>query len=274
MVAVAAIGLAAAAASRFLPTFRTWRLVNTDVPGSIVEGDFEALGVTRNVSANYATHKALNQFKPITQYLSGNLDTLSFQGRLYQSHGFDNITEKFNTLVAWTNRDPDLRRPPIVLFSVGDGDTVYFDNALSIIKSISDIQYDSPTVTGGVRGIAFTINLEEYAEFSLENPPPPETRYARAKDGEYMELLAQREYGEPLLGDVIRKRHPALQIVEAGDVVKLPSFDAIRTTAVIPRSIALQGLTLRKESDQKDVRDFHFDRNNRTFYSTVIPKGL
>lgn len=254
---------------------RAWRIENTD-SGEVVEGDFEALGPTRNVAGRWAHKNSLNQFKPITQYLGGELDTFTFQGRVFQTAGalFD-VTEKFNKMVAWTNRDPDLRRPPIVLFSIGDGNTAIFDNVLAFIESVSDISYDSPNVFGGVRGITFTINLREFNEFSLENEPPPETRYANAKEGEYMELLAEREYGQPLMGDIIRKRHPALQVVETGDVIGLPSFEAIRSIAIVPRSLALRTLTGRKETANTIVRDFYIDKlGAREVVSLIVPEGI
>ena len=269
----AGVGLAAAIASRFLPNLRIWRITNTDT-GETVEGDFEAVGISRTVSASYAEHKTLGQFKPLTQFLGGNSDKLTFQARVYQSHAFDNVEEKFQRLIAWVLRDPDRFRPPIVLFSVGDASPVYFDNALAVIEGISDITYDSPTVTGAVRGITFTINLKEYTEYSLENVPAPESRFARAKAGEYMELITQHEYSNPLLGDVIRKRHPDLQIVQAADIVKLPSLEAIKNSIVEPKSIALKTSLGRKSTVQKTLHEFHFDRTNRTFRSTIVPTGL
>lgn len=270
---VPALGITAAIASRFLANQRTWKILNTDT-GQTVEGDFEASDINRTVSSNWAVHHSLNQRKPVLQFLSGNADKLSFRARVFASHAFDKITEKFQTLVAWVQRDPDLSRPPIVLFSVGDGDDAYFDNALAVIESVSDIQYDSPTVSGTIRGISFTINLLEYTEYSLENIPPPETRYAHAKTGEYMELLAVREYGEPLLGDVIRDRHPALQIVSPGDIVKLPSLAAIQDSVIAPRSIAFQTMLGNSGTDQQTLRSFFFDRNNRSYKSTIVPAGL
>lgn len=262
------------------PTHRNWFLVNTDT-GEEITGQFEAVGVTRNVKSNYSRKTALNRATPITQYLNGDADTLTFQGRIFrrdvlQGSGLlgPRPQDELQTLIAWTKRDPNLGRPPIVILGVGDGDPIY-GAFFSVIDSISDIFYDSPVSTGAFRGATFTVDLSQYSEdFSVEPFAPPETRYARAKDGDYYELLAAEEYGQPLLGDIIRKRHPEKQIVQSGDVVKLPSLDAIRTIAIQPTSIALKGITSRRDSPQKTLREFHQERLNRTVSSVIVPAGF
>lgn len=270
----AGIGLAASTASRFINmnTFRAWHITNTDT-GETIDGDFESNDITREISSNWVQHGSVNQDKPISQYLSGEADSVTFTARLFAGSALDDITPKFEKLSSWVKKDKDLGRPPLVLFYVGDGNPVYGD-FFSFIKAISGITYDSPTITGAVRGMTFSISLSEYTEFSLENVPPPETRYARAKEGEYMELLAQREYNDPMLGDVIRNRHPELQLVEAGDTVRLPSKAAIQNEAIAPRSLQLKTILDSKETPQKLLRDFHFDRLNRTYRTTRIPRGL
>jgi hypothetical protein len=256
-----------------LPNFRAWHIINTDNFEEI-EGDFEAVGVTRNVTTSYSQKTTLNRQDPITQFLHGNADTLTFQGRAFAHDALlGDATEKLTKLIEWTKRDPDLGRPPVVLFFVGDADPIYGD-FFSIIESISDITYDSPTVTGAVRGVSFTVNLRQFTEFELETGPAPETRSHNAKQGEYMELIAEAEYGNPMMGDIIRKRHPDLQLLRTGNVVGLPSFEAIRRTKVVPTSIQLQGLTKSKASPQKDLRDHHLDRLNRIGRSVVVPEGL
>lgn len=256
-----------------LPSFRNWHIINTDT-GETVDGQFEGVAVTRNVTTSYQRTSRLNAQHPITQFLHGNADTLSFGGRIFRRDVLDGgVTESLDKLIAWTKRVEALGRPPIVLFYVGDGDPIYGD-FFSVIDSVTDIVFDSPLSTGAVRGATFTVNLTQYTEFTLVNEPPPETRYARAKGGDYYELLAQREYGEPMLGDVVRKRHPAIQIVQAGQVIKLPSKEAIRSIPIAPTSIQLRGLTSRKSSPQKALREFHLDRLNRTRLSVAIPPGL
>jgi hypothetical protein len=273
MVIGAVAGLAAAVGTAIIPDLRVWHLTNTDT-GETSDGDFEATDVKREISTNYAELRSLGQAKPLTQWLNGNLDRVSFRVRMYQSHILDNLEARFEKIVSWVRKDPKLLRPPIVLFYVGDGSPMYGDH-FSVIESISDVQFDSPTIIGSVRGVAFTLSLKEYVEYSLENIPPPESRYAHAQEGDYMELLAWQEYGDPLLGDVIRKRHPDLDNdLDTGDVVKLPSLEAIKKSTIEPKSIALKTSLGRKATPQKALAEFHFARTNRPYYSTIVPRGI
>jgi hypothetical protein len=277
------------------PNKRSWKLLNFD-SGEEIEGDFEAVGLTRNVSNNYTTKTALGRQHPVTQYLNGNLDTLSFEGRIrardvFETQGFRaspaNISsfvqggppilkpgERLDLLVSWTRVDPDLGRPPLVYFSLGEGDVGYGDS-LSIITSIDNIVYDTLTNNGELRGCVFTVNLQQYEDdYEIGTFEPPETRYARAKNGEYYELLCQREYGNPLLAIEILNRHPEQPIPQPGDIVRLPSFDAIRSAKLATRSIALSGIRSSAESPQKDLRQHYTDRLNRQKKSLTVPKGL
>lgn len=254
---------------------RTWHLVNVDTFDEI-EGDFEAVGVTRNVQTSYARHTSLNRQNPITQFLHGNADQLTFQARVFQKHALDfNVEEKLEKLIDWTKKDKELGRPPIVLFWIGAGSSAFFGDGFATIDSITDILFDSVTILGEVRGATFTINLTEFAEFDLEKGTEGgNTRFHKAKTGEYMELVAAREYGDPLLGDIIRKNHPDLQVVQVGDTIALPAIELIRGTAIVPRSVPFLGYLERRDSLTKDLRTFHFERVNRTFRSHTIPEGL
>lgn len=258
-----------------LPNLRAWHLINTDT-AEVIDGDFEAEEVSRNITTTYGESTSLNRQQPITQFLHGNAEVVSFQARFFADSAFSSVTGKFEKLVSWAKRDEELGRPPVVGFWIGDGDTAY-GNFFSVIESISDIKYDSPTATGAVRGVTCTITLRQFEEFDIAGVTarsPPETRFHAVRDGEYMELIAEREYGRPLLGDVVRKRHPRLQQPNVGDIIKLPSLEAIRRVSVQPTSIALRGLTVRKDSPQRRLLEFHTARLNRSMVSTSVPEGL
>lgn len=272
---------------------RGWSLTNTD-DGEEVRGDYEAEGITRNVSASYGETHALNSQIAVTQFLHGNSDTLSFQATFFDDSvaGFAGITgaveaiqadlaggpvkalEKLEKLEEWARRIDDLQRPAIVLFVAGDGSI----SQLSIIESLDSIQYGPLGLTGEPKLITLTINLRQFVPVDFEELAgefsPPTTRYHRVKYGEYAELVAHREYKKPLFGDVIRRIHDRNQIWQTSDIIKLPSFAAIRTEVIKPRSLQLSGLTSKKASPQKTLREYHFDRLNRTFSSKVIPEGI
>lgn len=279
--------------------FSNWNLINLDTD-QVLEGDFEAENVTRNVSVSFVDHHTLSKESPITQYLHGNSDTLSFDGRFFVDPAVFSLTglpfgalgagvglvpdtgitgryslrpsEKMEILEKWASVDPDLNRPAIVLFSIGDGEL----SQTSVIESISNIVYDRPLLTGEIRGISFSLTLKQFVPFDIDlaNLPPPRTRYHHTKAFEYYELLAASEYGDPLLGDVVRKEHPDQSILYTGDVVKLPSLAAIQSTSVIPRSIPFMNLESNVASEQRTLRKQVIDRLNVSRFSTVIPDGL
>lgn len=275
-----------------------WHMLNQDTSEEL-EGDFEAQDVTRNVSSAYIEHFALSRQSPITQYLHGNVKTLSFTGRFFADPAILSITglpfagpvpflpaaakapgnrfslrpsEKLAKLEAWTDVDPELLRPPIVQFTIGNGEL----SQTSVIESISNIRYDRPLLTGEVRGVTFTVNLRHFVPFDMEtaSEPFPDTRYHHVTSGEYYELVAEREYGFPLLGDLVRKRHPRQAIVHEGNIVALPPVRAIQHTPITPQSIVLKNVTSDAESPQGQLKQVVLDRLNKTKFSTVIPDGI
>lgn len=279
--------------------FTNWTLINLDTNEEL-EGDFEAENVTRNVSVQYVEHHTLSRENPILQFVHGGLDKLTFDGRFFIDPAIFSLSglpfaalgagvgllpdpgisgpfslrpaEKLAILEKWASVDPDLGRPPIVLFAIGDGEL----SQISLIESISNILYDRPLLTGEIRGISFSMSLIKFVQFDIEtaSEPPPDSRYHHTKEREYYELIAEREYGTPILGDIVRKRHPDKAILQTNDVVKLPSVGAIKTIQVIPRSIQLQGLNEQAPSPQRTLRQLVIDRLNITRFSTIVPEGI
>jgi len=265
------LGAALTVAGAFLPNLRAWHMLNVDTVEEL-EGQYEAEGITENVGAAYANVHGLNRQSAITQFLHGEVDTLSFDARLFAHDTFfSSVTDDLNTLKSWVRRDDRVARPPIIVFWVGDA-SIYLE---CVITKISGITYDTQTVLGAVRGCSMNIELAQYVPFELESGPAPETRYHRTKSREYPELLAVREYGDPMLGVIIRHRHPQKLLFLPGDTAKLPSVDAIKNKPRVPQSNALKGLTSRKASDQRDTREDTFMAlNARTYVSTLIPEDL
>jgi hypothetical protein len=252
----------------FLPNFRSWFLENTDT-GQVIQGQFEPDGpVTKDVKSNYETHTTLNRQNPITQYINGTPDAISFQARIFNQHSLDFTAEEQITLLElWAKRDPVFKRPPIVSFWMGDAH-VYLTTA--VITGLSGIQFGRPSFFGGLRDVTLTINLQQYEPFDLEDSEIFETRYHHARVRDYYEMLTEREYGNPLLGDVIRKRHPTLPNVQTGDVIKLPSIEAIRTERVDTKSIPLKTAFGRKDTVQRKLRIDMLSRRDRPYVSHVL----
>jgi len=246
---------------------RKWFLRNED-SGETMEGQFAPTGLTRDVANNYAQHTALNRANTIIQYLNSKADTLVLQAGFFAQDFTKGaaVEERLEKLVSWAKRDPDLLRPPRVLFWIGNGHL----EQLSVIDSISGITYGEPTILGEIREVSFTVNLLQFVEFNLDDQESFDTRFHHTKERDYYELLTQREYGDPLRGDVIRKQHPTQPNLTPGAIVRLPSIEGVRTERVETKSIPLKTAYGRKETPQRSLRIDMFDRRNRPFVSHVI----
>jgi hypothetical protein len=249
---------------------RTWFLTNTETFQTI-EGQFEATGVTESGwGGEYAEHFSLNAAKAITQFLHGQTNKITFQARLrsYSAIDFSDIEDTLNNLKVWSTKLAGADgHPPILTFWIGDA---HIQLPECVIESLGDIQYDQPTAFGGLRGCTFTITLREYVPFSLDESFFGETRYHRARRRDYYEALTLREYGDPMLGDVIRKRHPDKPNIQAGDVIKLPDKSTLRTAKVKQTSLALKTGFDKEDTAQKRLRKDMLDKRNRPFVSHVI----
>jgi len=250
----------------FLST-KKWHIRNEE-SGESIEGQFPAEALTLEVGSNWAQHTSLNRSTPVTQFLNGKADTISFQS-IFHARDFtaaSKTQDKLETLISWARRDSELGRPPIVTFWVGDGHL----EQLSFIDSISGIEYGEPGITGGIKQVKFTIKLRQYVEFNIGDTEATDTRYHRTREGEYYEMLTYRQYGNPLLGDVIRKRNPKTPTLTTGTVVKLPSIAGIRTEKVEPTSTPLKSVTKREDTPQKLLRASKFDSHSGSYTSHVL----
>jgi hypothetical protein len=254
------------------PNLKVWNL-QSQFDGALVQGQFESLDVTENLSTAYADNWSLGRRAPISQWLHGELETITFTAKFYDTRSlFDSFTgeDALAKLKEWVRPHSSLGHPEVLTFWVGDGSFAFFVNC--VVTSLGGIKYDRPTIFGGLRGFEATITLREYVPYSLEEgqSSPLESRYHRAKAGDYYEMLTQREYNNPALGDIIRKRNPTKPNLQVGDVVKLPDISAIRKDKVEQKSIALQTGFGKKLTAQKSLRIAMFDSRNRSKVSHVI----
>ncbi len=251
----------------FYPTMKSWFLQN-QTTFQILMGKFAPVNLTKNVKPNYAHHVALSRTKEITQFLSQEADTLSFRVVMHDNDSITGSTEEdYALLESWAKPDSLYgNKPPALVFWVGQG----WSMMNCIIESLSDIRYEDPTIIGTIRGLSLTINLRAYEPFSLTGGALYETRYHRAVTRDYYELLAYREYNNPMLGISIRNRHPDKANIQVGDSIRLPSVEAVRKEKAQPISISLKTLTGKKDTSQKILREEIFERLNVTYVSHII----
>lgn len=260
------IGQGIALATKLIPNFRTWYLENLD-SGQTLQGQFSPQATTENVTVNWAQQTALNRGNAILQFVNENNDTLSFQGRFFR----DGVTDadpkaKLDQLKSWARINSNVRRPPVLQFYVGDGHV----QMNVVITGITNIVYGRPDALGGLRDVSFQVGLLQFEPFSLDDEGSTDTRYARAKDREYYELLAYEEYGNPLLGDYIRKLHPDQATLQDGDVVRLPSIEGVRNQRITQTSIPLQTGFGRRDTPQRSLRLFWFEKRSDPKVSHVF----
>lgn len=254
----------AAAASTFIPNFKIWNIRNLDT-GQVLQGQFEAENVAREIGTNWGQFTSLNREHPILQFLNGAAEKVSFDGRFFRNHALDTSPEvKLEILTSWAKRDrnANLRRPPILQFWVGDGHVM-----INCVITGINIGFQRPDFFGGLRHCSFTVSLLEFSTFSVDDAEEVNTRYARARERDYYELLAFEEYGNPLIGDVIRKAHPQYQQLQPGDIVKLPSIEGVRTVEITQTSIPLKTAFGRKDTPQRALRLQFFEKRSGSYVS-------
>lgn len=235
---------------------RIWRLRNLDT-GEVVEGQFEPTEMRERFGSDWVKIQSLGRARPFLQFVGGISNEVSFVGFVFAQHSEDRRPEIEVAIIRrWATKARELERPPILSFTVGDGH-VALDEC--VIDGEVEVNYERMKSGGGMLGARVSMRLTRFDQFKLETGIAnantesgfPESRYANAQAGDYYELLCAREYGNPLLGDAIRKRNPSLSTLKVGDVVKLPSIAAIRDMVLEPTSPPLFGTQRRKPTSER-----------------------
>lgn len=216
--------------------FRTWWLRNSDT-GDLVQGQFEPEDLTHTIGSRYSTHYAQGRAHPITQFLGGELEGVSFTATIYAEHIIQNGVEVPDTLKEWAQKDRILDRPPILEFWVGDG----FVAMPCLLEPIT-LNYFHPREFGRSRGAKIRISLRRYEPYRLDERQNFDTRYHRVSSWDYYEMLCYREYRRPEWGVLIAQQHPQQRSLKLGDVVRLPSAPGLRIRRVEPKSTVFSGL--------------------------------
>lgn len=247
-----------------MPTFKSWFLVNLD-EFETIQGQFFALDLKQKVGAEYREHWALNRQHAILQWVHGKTPTTTFRAFYYAKHTGDDITATVDRIKSWTQRLELKGRPPVLLFWVGDG---HVTETTCVLEDV-DVTIHEPTAEGEMRHAELVLSLRAYKEFDIGLVGNTDTRYHHARERDYYEMLCVNEYGDPSLGDIIRKRHPDKANLVVGDVVKLPAIEGVRKSVVKTTSIPLAGAYDRKDNPARTLRIDMFNRRNRSYTSHV-----
>lgn len=161
----------------------------------------------------YADIFTVNMEHPITQWIHGNQQKITFDSMFWAPDFDTGITLKWENMVYLTQRDPVLRRPPVCVFTCGTeiAETVFVEN-------ITNVKIGTMKPDGTLQSVHFTLTLRKFVP-STSRPtdpstPEPKSAIHQAKTGDTYESIARMAYNQPLYGEVLRREagfHPDLK---------------------------------------------------------------
>jgi len=255
-----------------------WSLVSQD-DGTEVRGQFMPSGLVENVAGDWAEQSTIGLDQPILQFVSGRLDTISFDAKLWALHQGSANTPKddlesepqsisgtarsrFSDIRNLARSDPDLGRPHVWLFTVG---TQF--SQLVVVRSVGGIRYDRMRPDGSLRGALFSIDMARYLEAGLSQIAAGESLVSGALEGEDYEALAKRVYKEPILGEALRRRNPDRRYLAAGDLVHVPRARTLRSEI---QPLRPASLFLKPGNDQDQLRRDSFEVHSGDHLSHIL----
>lgn len=210
-----------------------WSLTNLDT-GVIFRGQFNLDDVSEVSGGVVSEQNRYGKQDAVTQWTNGKPTGYSFSTLFYSRHSEEDAYSLFETLKSFSQKDPNLGRAPICRFVFGRfiRDQVYVEDASPT--------YSDVTADGTPRRIEVSVSLKRYIPFTSlnvdPNRPGGNTLYKVVSDAERSyEAIAKRFYGDPLLGDRLRKRHPDAPMAPVdGQIVEIPLRSVILQETVEP----------------------------------------
>jgi len=253
-----------------------WRLKMIDPPYTSFVGQFRASDLVEQVGARISDRGALNKQDTEKVWLGGEPGTVTFTTRVWATSANKSVRKSIELLRTFTKRDEKLKRAPLFVFTSG------VDLRFNVfVKSIGGVTYDNPRNDGTIRGATFNVNMLVVDDIPSEQNTqslsslvstglgligaspafrksvvdfidvPGGSLHLKGKkiiikDGQTFEHIAQQEYGDANVGDVLRRVHynnPGNTIknsLEVGDYIDLVDDSEIFSIKVTPQSIALK----------------------------------
>lgn len=267
------------------PNVRIWHLVIEESVasgpylqrGDRISGQFIAQDMSHDISSNIVEGGGFSRTDPIIQWIGGKLETVSFAARLFSEHSRDfTATNKLEEIKLLTKAHPPFNRPPLTRFFWGN---VIPQGMLCFVDSIGGIKYDEIRQDGSIHGLTLGLTLKKFTEFRVERnvvSQMEQTPVHVVRSGETYEMVAQRHYGDALLGVLLRRINPRYPMEEwaprgvsdlaANEVIKLYSQSELDDEKILPESHIFD------ENDQisQENRRYYFrKRGQRT---AVMPR--
>jgi hypothetical protein len=221
--------------------------------GTRITSQFGPTSFRRTKTSKSASSGGYSMPHEINQWIGGGQETISMEVRLFSMHSQDQTArDKYTILKDLAEPNPDLGRPPILLFFWGN---IIPDGFPCYIDGWGDEQFDEIRPDGSIRGVTLQLTLRRYTDFFIEQEaaePQERTPTQVAKDGDTYELIAGRHYGDPMYGVLLRRmnsRKPfedtaprLIADLEYGDKVKIyPKRDMQSAGRITPESHILKG---------------------------------
>lgn len=214
--------------------------------GDRISGQFTPQQMTKNKGSVIAEAGGYSRMSPIIQWVGGKLDTYTFQARLFSAHRDDQTAaDKLTQIEYLMEAESTLGRPPIVSFFWG---VAIPDGFPCMVDSIGGITYDEIRSDGTPRGVTLSITLKHRTRFRFEQVVTAQTERTPthiAIHGETYEMIAEREYGDPMLGVLLRQMNPrspmtknaprSVADLSPGDEVKIYPIRDMRREPVRPK---------------------------------------
>lgn len=212
-----------------------WKLTNVDT-GQVFLPQFPISDDTGVTGGGGSTLGERSRFgnSPLLQWLGSQTESFTFSTELHAEDANDDIQPKADQLRALSQKDDRLGRIPVCLFHYGLSITEY------VLVESALPTYRGTLRNGNPRHILFNVTLKKYTPFYLVSTDP--TRpvkesyhpVASAAEASY-EAIAARFYGDPLLGDRLRKRHPESPTAPTlGQKVKIPRREIVARETIEP----------------------------------------
>jgi hypothetical protein len=239
-----------------------WTLISQDT-GVSLEGKFPPQNLRENVSGVWASQGTLGLSQPILQFVRGDQESVEVDLKAYARHrgilglglgavntplGPEDILDEVDQIRNLARINPDLGRPEVWLFSVGE----QFSQQV-VVQSVGGIRYDRFRPSdGSLRGVMFSVRMLRYIPFDVQDltgQAQVESLVTPALPGDAYEHIAKRVHGDASLGEALRRRNPDRRTLQPGDLVHVPAKRTLRRE-VLP--LKQQSLPLKSGARQRD----------------------
>lgn len=222
-----------------------WTIASLDPEVALlIEAQFplsDGLDVTGG-QPTFGTASSAGSAQPVVQWSAGGSQGVKLSAQFSARDFLDDLTPKIDALERLKRYDPALGRAPRVLFSWGE-------RVLSGFAKAVEVRIMDRFVTGLPRSCSFTVEIVGAPVVVVEtvSPVSGETQYVRLVAGDTFEALGARYLGNPLRGELIRRRNPEILGIDgrretAGDRVQVLEADHPAMRAKIkPSSVPFLG---------------------------------